>query len=525
MVTFLLAAILAPQATQIYPVAGGTPRNLIVLDVRMEKRYSELCLAASIQGNFNADRRNGGQKIYLIGDDADATWLTWLEDKKYIEGARLVQSVDDLLKKYGGGQAVISDREPPHLGDIAATVAGCEKLLLAVDEQTVARHHLSVTIDLRHRWKTNIEAYKWLLDRYRSQISRKATSFTVPFQTKTHTPWHLRDYQIANRLFTYWISGTEDGKFKGADAKEEAKYIESVLARQFPSNIPTMGYPWSGDEIGIGEWGGVTTLSRAGKYLIPTDNFANLSVWTSFPPSARRLRPSPALKKVVPSRHYAALVMSDGDNLCTWRNFFPEFWIQADAIGAPVGWTMGPTLGQLAPPIYDWVCDHQPPGSSIGSGVSGIGYVAMEEYGKAVSDPEKTREEFIIQTDQICEKTNENWLWIMRYGGPGSAGTARYNRLTPHIETIMGGYGAATHDLSRPKDGKIFHMFLDGNNAPEMEASLATALKNPAMPRCFGVFLMNWGYRPADVARLVKFGRGQGIEWVTPEQLSKIDRR
>ena len=220
--------------------------------------------------------------------------------------------------------------------------------------------------------------------------------------------------------------------------------------------------------------------------------------------------------------------MSDGDNLCTYQNYWPGFWEGLKDRSEPVGWTMGPTLRELAPPIFDYAVAHLPYGHTVGSGVSGAGYMAIDQYGKALANPQGALDSFVRLTEAECVASGERWLWIMRYGAPYSPELVRYAQGLKQIRTVMGGYGATTKNplAATEKEGlvTIFHGMLDGGNADEMIPSIDKLMDQPEHPRFFQIFLMNWGYKPADLDRLIRHCREKGIRLVTPEQLGALAR-
>ncbi|MFX8782076.1 hypothetical protein ABTM76_19315, partial [Acinetobacter baumannii] len=92
-------------------------------------------------------------------------------------------------------------------------------------------------------------------------------------QTATHNPANLRDYLVASRALTYWISGEKEKAKPGADTAAERTALEPLLKGR--EMTATLGYPWSGEGFGPGEWDGVTWISEHGQFLVPTDNFNN----------------------------------------------------------------------------------------------------------------------------------------------------------------------------------------------------------------------------------------------------------
>lgn len=521
----LSIACAAAAQSRLYPSAARPPKALLVLNMQNTSDYEERCLAASAQGLYNS-RANAADLVYLEWTAEDVGWLKWLREG-YVGKTVELKGLADLLARLPKA-CVQYNEHPSHLPDVATTYAGCERLLMAGSPAMVRKYGLAVKANLEDRFPTNVDAYRWLWQRCGDKISRQTASFTVPYRTPTHNPAQLRDYLVANRIFTFWISGDLDRLTIGSDRSKEEAFVGDLLRRRYPLNTPVLGYPWSGDGYGPGEGDGVTLLSRNGKFLVPTDNFTNLSVWTAFAPSAKRLPAGPPPPPLDREATYAALVMSDGDNLCTYQNYWPNYWKALKDRSAPVGWTMGPTLRDLAPPIYDYAVAHLPYGHTVGSGVSGVGYMAVDQFGKALPDPGAALDRFVSMTEKWCGDVDERWLWIMRYGAPYSPELQRYVAGLKSIRTVMGGYGRTTqsYPASIEKEGPVtvFHCLLEGGNADEVFKPLDAMLEKPDHPKFFQIFLMNWGYRPEDLDRMIRHCREKGIRIVTPEQLGALAR-
>lgn len=524
-----LLALLLPTfgmgQARLYPSAAKAPKKLLVLNMQGSTDFEERCLVSSAQGLYNS-RPNATSLVYIEWSPGDEAWLPWLK-AGYVSEIVHLKTVADLVSLLPRG-AVLYNQHPSQLADVATTFAGCERLLLAGSPEVVKKYRLVVKANLSDRFQTNAEAYRWVWARCQKSVTRKIASFTSPYRTPVHNPAQLRDYLIANRIFTFWISGDLDQKTIGANRQAEELAVGEILGQSYPANIPVLGYPWSGDGYGPGEGDGVGFLSRLGKFLVPTDNFTNLSVWTAFPPSKKSFPAPPPAPSLDKDATYAALVMSDGDNLCTYNDYWPTFWKGLKDRSVPVGWTMGPTLRELAPPIFDYAVSHLPSGHSVGSGVSGVGYMAIDQFAKGLSNPGAVLDTFAKMTEQRCLDSGERWLWVMRYGAPYSPELIRYVGNLKSLRTVMGGYGRITKNpaTSIEQEGPVtvFHCALEGNNPDEVIPNLDAMLAKPNHPRFFQIFLMAWGYKPDDLDRLIRHCQEKGIRIVTPEQLGSLER-
>ncbi|MBS1704415.1 MAG: hypothetical protein JST40_00965 [Armatimonadetes bacterium] len=513
-------------STDFYPSAGAEPKDVLAFDLREFKGFPERCLAASVQGLYNS-HASRGTKLYLIWSPQDESWLKYLVATKRVSLKKTITDFREMVKLAGVRRAVVFDRKPYQLGDIATTVAGCERALLVADPKLADNLDLEIKVDLRDRFESNVAAYAWLVEKYGKEFNRKAIAISPPGPTPAHVPAELRDYQVANRIFTFWLTGDQEKRLYGADRSGEERFLGQLLEKNWSPNIPCLGYPWSGEGHGPGEGPGVTFLSQRGKWLVPTDLFTNLSFWTCFKPSEKQI-PVKAIKpKLEPGKKYAAVVMSDGDNLCTWLNFFPGYLDSKIKRDFPMSWTMGPTLRELAPPVYEWNLATMPAGDSIGTGVSGVGYIALDEYGKAYGDERKqVIQGFLDQTNEACGLSGMKWLWVMRYGPPSSDWINYYAWGSKGIKAIMGGYGKVTDDFGRALESinqvGIFHCLHDSNGPEPLRKEIDRMVADPKCPRFLHIFLLNWNYPVDSLPGIGSYLREKGIEPVTPEVLADL---
>jgi len=214
--------------------------------------------------------------------------------------------------------------------------------------------------------------------------------------------------------------------------------------------------------------------------------------------------------------------MSDGDNACTFQQWFRDVWNDRKDFSFPVGWTMAPTLRELAPPMYDWYVERLPAHDSVGTGVSGLGYVAVEKLKPSVVPS------FVAATERAMKSTGENWIWAMRYGWPREGGLTSYIANLRHVKTIMGGYGKVARNDTEAVETlgqvRVFHAVVNGDTWEKTSDELKVMMARPSHPRFFHVFLMNWSFRAADLEKLAARCKAMGITLVTPEDLDRFSR-
>ena len=94
---------------------------------------------------------------------------------------------------------------------------------------------LAVLDDLRGKWTTRADAYRWAFDHLWPRLNHHVIACVWPNILEP------RDYLVENKVFTFFISGPNDRGPAGSSAAE-VELMERLLAKM-PVNIPVMGYP------------------------------------------------------------------------------------------------------------------------------------------------------------------------------------------------------------------------------------------------------------------------------------------
>ncbi|MGM9647575.1 MAG: hypothetical protein ACI3YH_05545 [Eubacteriales bacterium] len=143
------------------------------------------------------------------------------------------------------------------------------------------------------------------------------------------------------------------------------------------------------------ERSGITTATSAGLSTVPSDFFANATVYGQRTPIRIREIPStPTLENKI----YVSIFVSDGDNIQYVEHYMRQYWDKnADSRGkVAVNWTISPACADVAPGMMNYYYDHSTEKDCFVSGPSGMGYAmpvnTLSEdipAGNYVEDPEK----------------------------------------------------------------------------------------------------------------------------------------
>ncbi|HJN18405.1 MAG TPA: GxGYxYP family putative glycoside hydrolase, partial [Armatimonadota bacterium] len=391
----------------LFPKSPKSAGRLVRADVRLARRDVQMLLT-SLQGLVNRKR----PRIYLDitqfpGEPSpDERWLAWLQERGDVQAVR---TVDDPLTLLGEHRSeyrglVVTDPAVPGTVNVATMIAGVENLLVASPE-LAAELDIPVIEDLRGRWTTNAEALDWAGEELWPKLNHHAFAVVHP-----DLP-HLRDYLIAHRIYTFWVTGDIDGQPPAGSPVAEQIAVERVLAKA-PVNVGCLGAPYNGVGIGFSEAPGVSMLSRYGKFLAWSNTNANLSVHSGTTPR-QPLRHRPAdVPELDPSKVYITMMVSDGDAPVNWYQFFPGIYWDDPAKGTfPLTWSMGPSVYDLMPDIMDYYYARANGGDGFVAACSGAGYCYPDAYGRQYADQDTVYEGYLDLTNRAMERLDLRGVW------------------------------------------------------------------------------------------------------------------
>ena len=148
-----------------------------------------------------------------------------------------------------------------------------------------------------------------------------------------HYAHGMRDFAVQQKIFITYVD----------DADYEGRLFRDSVMRDLEPSATILG--WCQYEIKFTE-----SASRYGHYVIPSDHSWNLSMLASFNATDEKFaEPFSGKVELDPTKHYVAIVYSDGDNLQWIQNGFDEFhtW-QSYGLDTPISWTFAPMATELA---------------------------------------------------------------------------------------------------------------------------------------------------------------------------------
>ncbi len=173
----------------------------------------------------------------------------------------------------------------------------------------------------------------------------------------------LRDLAIQQGFFTFYIDDDEDGV-----------WFRKLVLNYAKSNCLVLG--WGKHEVEH-----VKNASYSGDMVIPSDHCYNNSYLTSFTCNLPDQKRTETKVYDDPSKHYCAILFSDGDNVQWVQNGFSEFYQrQKLETSFPMTWTFPTLLQEISPLTYNKVLNDSTENDYFIAGVSGAGYIHPTEY-------------------------------------------------------------------------------------------------------------------------------------------------
>jgi hypothetical protein len=476
----------------VFPRSAPPAKTLLVCDLRKERTDTRLAILA-LQGLVNRTQ----PRLYCLSTPTDPQWLEHMQRRGWVEGTEEV-AASDLVTRFRDVYRglVVTDPYLPASKNVATMVGSVEDALPA-SPRLAKQLDAPVIEDLRGRWETSAEAYRWAFDHLWPRLNHHVIACSWPDHLA------LRDYLVQNRVFIFWLSGALDGAREYASPDAEVRLMEELLA-QMPVNIPVLSYPYAAKDVGIGEGPGVSLFAEFGKYLVGTIDTANLSVHSGIRTAPLRQKPAPPKPPLDDDKVYFSFILSDGDNLPVLTNGnFPQLWADETRGSFPVGWTLSPSASVLMPDVVDYYYSTATENDDFLGAVSGVGYTYPDLYGKRYREPARRRiyDGFLAQTGAYLRRADLTQCWIMNATQPDVI--ARYPQQIPFLDALFPDYGrrvTSGRDATYPsaRNMPVFHAVTGWKMVATREERIRDMVDDlrrmtpPERPAFLHAFALNW---------------------------------
>lgn len=255
------------------------------------------------------------------------------------------------------GALLYSEEKSRHYVNLACTAASVQNAVPMTrplyDRLREAGSSLPVVEDLTGLdFMTPAEIYLYAYRTYWKKNTHRLLLSQNPKEA-----FHLRDLAAAAGCAVIFTENRRE---------EERAVYEKFLSDMEPGRSVVAG--WYTEERS-----GITTATAYGLSTVPADLYANFTVYAQdIAPRLCAERPAPPLE----DKFYAALFVSDGDNIQYNQRFMRKFWDNSAPLRGKccVNWTISPALVEAAPGILNYYYDSATEKDCFVSGPSGFGY-------------------------------------------------------------------------------------------------------------------------------------------------------
>jgi len=477
--------------------ARGTP--LRTLDVIPAGNLSaeQKVLVATLQG---LAARSSSEQIYI---DEGGPSAGWKDDLAARHGVTLVDhgSWSSLVSRFhslGIASAyVLYDRAANPRSLTAATALAGPLSAMAVDAGLEpAVRALGVTAlaaDVRTRDE------KWVYASYAGRFNPRLVAELSPT-----IDYHLRDYATMTSAFTFYDGNTA--------------WRTGVL-RDLVDEPFCFGY-------GQDEFNMVADASSQGVVMLPSDLAPNLAPLSSVDDNAPLAQATRAAAVGEPDVHFVTFLTSDGDNvafnLWSLRNYFDH----PSRGSFDMGYTISPSLVDLAPSVMRWYYDHASRGAHqdfFVAGPSGSGYMFPSRF------PAGELDAYLDRLDGLLAAADLDVVNILDADAYGRVDLWDRYLARPHIQGLLyTGYGETPHGrISFSTLGKPIIEARDNLWAGLEEESTVIANINarPTNPRSVDgyslVFVHVWTKDLSSIQKVVN-GLHAKVRVVTPHEFVQL---
>lgn len=297
----------------------------------------------------------------------------------------------ELVRKYHSeihGIILYDAAKSPHYVNLASTAAGLMQALPVTRAEYAAMDsaglRFPVVADFTELpYERPSEIYQYLYDHYWKDCTKRL----VVSQNPKHG--YIRDLGVAAGAAILWL--------------DPRNHSENTVMRKFLRDMKageSILTGWWADErsgIGIGTEYGIAT--------VPSDFYENATVYAGMSPVIEQ--PEIPRMPELGNKIYAAIFLSDGDNIQYCQHTLSILWDNPHRGIIPINWTVSPALADLGPGLLNHYYATATPNDCLTSGPSGLGYALIYDAHNRVWNTD-TREEFdpyARQTQRYLERS------------------------------------------------------------------------------------------------------------------------
>lgn len=447
--------------------------NLVVIKQEKIQSNEELIMVETLQGIVAQEKA----QIYVLRNQAASKkWLEELMDKEKVS-VTYADNAWDLVEQFRSSIVdngfVVYKIDDPSL-NVACTVSGV-KGYVAIEESIV---DMAVNNGLVQMEDVRDKDEKWAFDTYKDQLN------TGLIMSQPYNNYAFRDYGVATKSLFFYDDNTDN--------------VFEVYTHMEDNGV-VMG--WYRDEMV-----GVDISSMLEKITLAADHAHNLSTYASFDSGVMKQKKQQSYKVKSDDVHYVTFMMSDGDNVQWYTNGMlldRRFFGAKNRGEFPIGWSIPPTLVDLAPIIMEYAYDSQTNNDEFVAGVSGAGYINPGTY------DEEAFAEFADITGEYMERADLSYLQILD-GGMKQKAVDEFARQ----EQIEGGFymvgfrykeGAGNVMWSNGKPFVAYRDALWDENVEKFAERINNLEKNAKSVNGYSAIVVHaWTHDMADIQKTIE---------------------
>lgn len=517
------------HAERVLPPPPPLDKSLVVVDWQVESKDDRVrdLAVRTLQGLVN--RKKAGVWVGTeMREGSPGWWFAKYREMKLVSSGSGTLSREQFLmryRSYAKGVVVPPANIGPGGYRVAVMKAAADGLI--VGSREMARElGLPVSADYSTRFKSYADSWQYALDTLWPRLAKDILFVDRDDLDAATSPV---DYVVQNR-----IPMCAPHK----DRPEELGLFRKTLGR-LAANSPVLGSAGGGEMLSEGDI--VREVSKAGCVFMGCSNVANISVHAAI--RAPRLSAKPPRKRPAldPSKVYVAVEISDGDNANAYFTHFPRRGLLENCGRAPLGWTMGQAITELAPGVTYYYRSTMTPLDELITGVSGYAYMFPGDFGNALAPAQKEAawRGFLKRTDEFLSLGRMSVVTTLQYQEkPGVIGPdvfARYAKGLKRASAIINGYNAVYQEYGGKAveivDGlPVFHTVTDRTWSEPGQRTLADDLmeRTPReRPAFVALFMIPFALRPDHFDQVVaslKTLEQKGYVLVLPSELAALLR-
>ncbi|MBQ8289224.1 MAG: protein containing Coagulation factor 5/8 type [Clostridia bacterium] len=308
----------------------------------------------ALQGIVNREQ----PRIFMYDNTAGEGPDTWANTYGF---TYVLRDKLDIFKKYAdevSGFVLYSTEKSEHYvnlaGSVASPIDGIPVTRAVMDALIAAGIDLPLLCDLTALpYTTATEIYTYLYEAFWQKNTHR-----LILSQRPHMAAYIRDLAAATGAAIVFLNCR--------DSKTEQAVYRRFLNDMEPGAAIATG--WYTEERS-----GITTATSAGLSTVPSDFFANATVYAQrIPIRIREIPPVPALENKI----YISIFVSDGDNIQYVEHYMRQYWDRnaASRGKVAVNWTISPSCADTAPGMMNYYYDNSTEKDCFVSGPSGMGY-------------------------------------------------------------------------------------------------------------------------------------------------------